>query len=244
MSRVRVAFGLLAVSLGTAWWAGALVMLVESTLAAAPVVLVIAAVVGAVRALAPPWALVGPAVLLLVGTGWLILRNDLLPLADPNAVFGVVLVVVGCAVALSERRPRWRPGLVRRCIAVLGRRRLTITGDAPARLAVTAILGSVTVDLREAGFPGGFTAVEVDLTVLAGRVDLLLSPRWRVGPGRIVERALHLEGTLDWLTPVVSVADLPSGFHPNAVVINLTGFLGSVSLPQRSPAPVPPAPPG
>ena len=107
MSRVRVTVGLVGVVIGTAWLAGALKAIGVATITAAPYVLIGVAVVGAARALAPPAALTGPAVLLIAGGGWLLIRNDLVPRIELGSVFAVLLVLVRLA---SDSRGGGRVG--------------------------------------------------------------------------------------------------------------------------------------
>lgn len=234
MSRIRITAGLVAVLIGTAWWGRALPAVGESALIVAPYLLVVLAVIGAVRVMAPAGALAGPAVLLVVGAGWLALRHGLAPGLDAPTVLGAALILGGCAMALSDPGSRWRPGLTRRHLTILWRRRLTIEGPAPARLGITAVLGDVIVELTRADFPGGVHALEIDVTVLGGRVEITLPPTWKVGPGRIVERALRLDGELDWVTPVLSPDGLSAELRAGLpVVVNVVGFLGAVALPER-----------
>jgi hypothetical protein len=235
MSRVRVAAGLVGVVIGTAWLAGALKVIAVATITAAPYVLIGAAVVGAARVLAPPAALTGPTVLLLAGGGWLLIRNDLVPRVDLGSVFAVLLVLGGFAVALSGGQRRWRPDLIRRHLVVVWRSEIKIEGRAPAKLAVTAVLGTMTVTFDEAvDFPSSVTAMEIDVSVFGGRVVIKPPASWKVGPGRIVERAMSLEGTLDWVTPALSPSHIPEEFDGElAVLVNVVGLLGAVALPVR-----------
>lgn len=233
MSQVKIAAGLLAVAIGTAWWAGALPAAGTAIMTVAPYVLVGAAVVGGARALAPPGTLIGPGVLLVAGIVWIVVRNDLVSGVDLDTVLPAVLVLGGFAVALSDDRRRWKPDMVRRCVSVLWSRRVDIDGTAPAKLAVTAILGTVTVNLGQADYPHASRAIEIDLTVVGGRVVLEELPvGWKVGPGRIHERALRLDGTFDWTESVTSPDHVTDDAGP-AVVVNVLGLLGAVALPVR-----------
>jgi hypothetical protein len=144
----------------------------------------------------------------------------------------VILVLGGFYVALSDNGRRWKPNVICRYFSVLCRRRIDIAGTAPAKLAVTAFLGTMTVNLDQADYPHYSRAVEIDLTVVGGRVVLELPRSWKVGPGRIHERGLHLDGTLDWTEAVISANDVPDDAIP-AVVINVLGLLGAVALPVR-----------
>lgn len=235
MSRVRVTAGLVGVVIGTAWWAGALKAIGVATITVAPYVLIGVAVAGAARVLAPPAALTGPAVLLIVGGGWLLIRNDLVPRVDLSSVFAVLLVLGGFAVALSGGQRRWQPDLIRRHLAVIWRREIRIEGRAPAKLAVTAILGTMTVTFDEAAdFPLNVAAMEIDVSVFGGRVVIKPPASWKVGPGRIVERAMRLDGTLDWVNPALSPEHIPEEFDGQLVaLVNVVGLLGAVALPVR-----------
>ena len=185
--------------------------------------------------MAPPGALIGPVALLVAGLMWLLARNDLVPGADLDVVLPVVLVLGGCVVALSGDGRRWKPNVVRRYVSILWRPPIVITKTAPAKLTITAILSTVTVKLDQADYPYSSRAIEIDITVVGGRVVLALPVGWKVGPGRIHERLLHLEGTLDWTTPVISSDEVvPDDIVGGpAVVVNVMGLLGAVALPVR-----------
>jgi hypothetical protein len=243
MSRTRVVLGLMAAVIGTAWWAGALPKLWISAVDVAPYLLIALAVLACVRVAAPAAAFAAPALLLAAGAGWLVIRADLVPDVDVPAVLGATLIVAGCALALSRRRPRWRPDFARRHRSFFWRRRpIEVTGTAPAHLVLTALFGEIVVDLTNAEYPaGGADALEIDVTAILGHVDIRLNPNWQVGPGRIIERAVHLRGTLDWVAPdvLLSARGLPAAITARQpVVVNVVGLLGAVTLPLR-PAPGP-----
>lgn len=198
MSRLRVVIGLLVVALTTAWWAGALGSAAAAVLAVATYLLVGLALVSALRVVAPPAALVGPGLLLAAGAGWLTVRHNWLPTAELRTLAALALILGGGTVALSSRKSRWRPGLVNRHVTLLWSRRLAVTGTAPVRLVVVSLFGSASIDLTAARFPDGVLALEIDIVVLGGRVDIRLPHGWQIGPGRVIERAVALTGTLDW----------------------------------------------
>lgn len=231
MIRVKIAAGLVAVAIGTAWWAGALPAAGMALLTMAPYLLIGTAVVGGVRALAPRGTLIGPAVMLVAGIVWLLVRNKVVAGRDLDAALPVMLVLGGFYVALSDKGRRWKPDVVRRYVSFLWRRDVDIAGIAPAKLVVTALLGTVTVDLGQAAPPAP-QVIEIDLTVVGGRVVLELPIGWKVVPGRIHERGVHLDGTLDCTESVISADDVSDDARP-AVVINVLGLLGAVALPVR-----------
>jgi hypothetical protein len=56
------------------------------------------------------------------------------------------------------------------------------------------------------------SAMEIDVSVFGGRVVIKPPVSWKVGPGRIAERAMRLDGTLDWVNPALSPSHIPAKF--------------------------------
>jgi hypothetical protein len=98
-----------------------------------------------------------------------------------------------------------------------------------------AVLGTMTVTFDETvDFPVGVNAMEIDVFVFGGRVVIKPPTSWKVGPGRIIERAMRLDGTLDWVTPALSPSHIPTEFDDQLVVlVNVVGLLGAVAVPVR-----------
>lgn len=234
MSRARVAIGLAAVALGTAWLSGTVAALPRTAIAAAPYVLIGVALLAVAQVVAPPASLIGPGLVLAAGTVWLVVRQRLLADVGSAEVVAGLVVVSGCLVALVGSRPQWRPERLRRHVAVLWGR-YSVTGRAPAKLAVTALLGSAVVTVDDGtDFPAGVEAMVLDLTVLCGRIEIHLPGDWKVVTGRVLERGLHLEGRVEPVAPVLSPTALPESMTAEkVVVVNLTGLWGAVSLPGR-----------
>ncbi len=231
MSRIQIVAGLLATTIGTAWWAGALPAAWASIVRVAPYVLLVAAVMGVARSLAPPGVLIGPAVLVAAGIGWLLVRYEVVVGADLPAALPVALVVGGFFVALTGRNERWRPNAVCRYLALLWRREFRVKGTAPAKLAVVAVLAPIVIDLTAAEFPGERDAVEVDVSVFAGRVELRLPAGWKSAVGRIHSRGVQFDGHLDVATPVSAPPELArAGVDGPVVLVNVLGLAGAVAL--------------
>ena len=234
MSRARVAIGLLAVALGTAWLSGTFRLLPSVALALAPYILVAIALLAIARIVAPPAALIGPGLVLLAGAGWLVARSGLVPSASLADIAAGFVILGGCLLALIGRQRRWNSDLVQRHVSVLWGR-YPISGRSPSKLAVTALLGSVTIVIDDdVEFPPAVNAVEIDLIVFLSHVEIRLPREWIVVPGRFLERGLRLEGVVEPVAPVLSQDSIPSNLDGRKlVIVNVVGLLGGVSLPSR-----------
>jgi len=228
VSRPRIAVGMLVAVLGTAWWAGALPELWASAVNAMPYMLLGLGVVGGLRVLAPWSALAGPILLLVVAVVWLLVRYEILDTGVFQAGLAGALVFGGFVLALTGRSGESESRIVRRYRSVLWPRKVKLTEMAPGKLSAVAVLAPLNVDLTSSEFPSSFRAIEIDITVLAGHIDLVFPTDWSVVLGRIHGRGIHLDGKLDLVQPFHSPADLPS--HGKWVIINIMGLTGGVTL--------------
>jgi hypothetical protein len=234
MSRFRVAMGLLAVVVGTAWWSGALTAMVASVLDMAPFLLLALAVVGGIRAFTPRGVLVGPVVLAVIGVVWLALRFDLVDDWGVRTLGAAMLICGGFMVALTGRRGesagRSEPMAVRRYRAFAWPRNPEPPKIAPWKLSAAAVLApKLTVNLTEAVFPEGFPVIEIDVTVVASRIDLVLPDDWKVALGRAHTTAVGFDGEVDLEYPVRYPRDLANRGEL-WVLVNILGVAGFVSL--------------
>ncbi|NNN28958.1 hypothetical protein HLK59_01035 [Streptomyces sp. S3(2020)] len=233
MSRIRVALGLGAVSMGTAWAIGGVAGLREVVAVlsvAVPVLLVLAGVVLMLRAAVPRGQLGGPLALMTVGIAVLALRFDMPHLPDLSRQAPVVLILGGVFVALF--RGRSGTGIdtgVRCCTSLLyPHPKLKLEGRAPKKLVLRALLfGAVYVDLTDCEFPRS-TRLVVDVTVLWARVELKLPADWTVLAGR-VELTPGVQCFGDLSQPVFATPHPVRG-ETTTVVVNVQGLGGVVSL--------------
>ncbi|MDN3026885.1 hypothetical protein [Streptomyces sp. S.PB5] len=233
MSRIRVALGLGAVALGTAWAVGGVAGLREVLAAlsvAVPTLLVLAGMVLVLRAAVPRGQLGGPLALMGVGVGVLALRFDVPQLPDLSRQAPVVLILGGVFVALF--RGRSDPGIdtgVRRFTSLLHPpAKPRMAGTAPKKLIVRALLfGRVHIDLSGCDFPLEPRMV-VDVTVLWADVKITLPPDWTVLAGR-VELTSGVRFFGDLSQPVFASAQ-PGPGETRTVVVNVQGLGGAVRL--------------
>lgn len=244
MSRIRIATGLLAGVLGTALWAGELSALWNAVTSWTPFVLIALAVVGGFRAVAPRGVLAGPAMLLLAGGGWLLWRYGQVQRVDVSAVLAGVLVVGGFVVALGGEGRSSRPDTVRRCSALLlSPRPVELTGTAPAKVSARAVLASLVINLREVRPSGSFPVMELDITVLGGRVEVVVPAGRSVQVGRIharrvrfaeaggsQTRSLRIDDEVEMTIPLHDPARQRSDGEDEKVLLNVLGLAGEVVL--------------
>lgn len=237
LSRIRVALGLGAVSMGTAWAIGGVAGLrdvVAALSVAVPAVLVLAGVVLVLRAAVPRGQLGGPLALMGVGIGVLALRFDVPHLPDLSRQAPAVLILGGVFVALF--RGRSGTGIdtgVRRYTSLLyPPARPPMAGTAPKKLILRALLfGTVRIDLSGSDFPLEPRLV-VDITVLWARVEVKLPSDWTVLAGR-VELTSGVRFSGDLSQPVFA-SPLPAQGEAKTVVVNVQGLGGAVSLTRGS----------
>lgn len=237
LSRIRVALGLGAVAMGTAWAIGGVAGLrdvVGVLSVAVPALLVLAGVVLVLRAAVPQGRLGGPLALMGVGVGVLALRFDVPHVPELSRQAPVALILGGVFVAMF-RGPSGS-GLdtgVRRCTSLLyPHARPRLEGRAPKKLVLRSLLfGVVDIDLSRCEFPLEARLV-VDVTVLWARVDLKVPADWTVLAGRVeLASGVRFDGHLS--APAFATPQ-PSDDEERTVVVNVQGLGGSVTLTRGS----------
>jgi len=237
VNRVRIGAGLLMAVIGTLWWAGAVPAAGVTVVAAAPYLLLLWAVVAAVGAMAPRRYLAGPVVLAAAGGIWLLLRAEVLNVDAAVRHIALLVVLAGVVVALTGHNRKPVHFGVRRFRSFLYGREFRVTGRAPSKISVLSVLFPATLDLLHTAHDSGEQiVVEIDVTVLAGQVEVVLPPTWSVAAGRILSSGVRYNDELIQKAPVTD-AEVLEVSAPTAV-INVTGLGGRVLLtfrPQAAP---------
>ncbi|MEV7886858.1 hypothetical protein ACWD3I_23605 [Streptomyces sp. NPDC002817] len=237
LSRIRVALGLGAVAMGTAWAVGGVAGLRDVAgvlLIAVPALLALAGAALVLRAAVPHGQLAGPLTLMGVGIGVLVLRFDVPQLPELSGQAPTALILGGVFVALF--RGRSGSGLdigVRRYTSLLYPHVHTVLeGRAPKKLILRALLfGAVDIDLSRCEFPFEARLV-VDVTVLWARVRLKVPADWTVLAGRVeLTSGVLFDGRL---SEPAFASPQPSADEERTVVVNVQGLGGVVSLTRGS----------
>jgi hypothetical protein len=146
-------------------------------------------------------------------------------------IISLLLILGGFAVALSSGGRELRHFDVRRFRTILYPRDFPLSGKAPRKISVLSFLFPATLDLANAT-PPVQRVVEVDVTILAGRVIIVLPSTWAAVAGRIYASGVRFEGVLDLDMPV-DANDKPTTKRPT-VIINVLGLAGSVFVRSQS----------
>jgi hypothetical protein len=227
---MRVAGGLLVVAIGSAWFAGGgsgLRTSGDAIVQMGPYILVIGGILLILRTFAARWALTGPLLVISAGAIWLMARHGYLDAGtfDRNRALPAAIVIAGALIALTPRKENQIDTGNTRILAVLISRECVLQGMAPRRLSVSAILGSIRVDLASAEKSSG---MEIDLNILCGRIIIVLPPDSKpLVAGRLaLARGIRFEGYID--EPLDNVSRVNGRF-----VINVLGLGGVVQI-ERS----------
>lgn len=195
-----------------------------------PLALVVAGAWLALRAAVPRGALAGPLALFAAGGIGLASQHGLL--RPPELQRAAPIVIVACGVIVAMSRSADPPEIytgVGRYHAVLVPMHRKIPGPTPRKLIVRALLGSIRLDLREATYPKAYR-LWVDVTVLMGRVELVLPEHWQVQAGRVdLARGVHFEGLLESAEIALPVEQHTED-GKSLVVLNVLGLGGAVNI--------------
>lgn len=243
LSRVRVALGLLSVAAGTAWTVGgihALVTVGAAVLKVAPALAIATGVLLVLQAVVPHAAIAGPLVLIVGGSLALAAQLGWLSVGLWDAIGPTLLLVGGVVIAMSKRS-RLDPmaAIVTRHWSVFLPNDHAIRETAPHKLIVRCLLGNFLLDLSGAGYPGSAGKVTVDVTVLAGWVELRIPHDWKVLAGRVdLTAGVRFIGDVD-LEPTAVGDDFDDSSEPEddgvvlkCVVLNIQGWASRVIVSQ------------
>jgi hypothetical protein len=103
-----------------------------------------------------------------------------------------------------------------------------VTGVAPVKSVVRSVLGgTVHLDLSAATFPIDADPMVVDITLLFGRVEIIVPRAWQVRAGRVeLARRVWFGGDLDMAEPWSADED----DDVDCVALNVQGLGGAVCL--------------
>jgi hypothetical protein len=237
--RLRVAIGLLAVAAGATWAAGGTAALRDGAvlfLRTLPFVIAGAAILLLARAAVPRGRLGGPLLLLICGAVGVAVQFDIGVTFSARLMAPTALILGGLLLSLSVRfgpdddnEQNWTR------TSIIWPVHEYLRGRAPARLILRSFLGDVSVDLLECHYPMGENEVTIDITMIGGRLHLVVPLDWHLQPGRVeLAKGMKLEGWMTRTSPLARNEDVE-----RLVVLNLQGFRGTLRLSQ----PVPPAQP-
>jgi hypothetical protein len=245
VGRVRIAFGLLVVVVGTVWLLGegsAVRSGGRWALSALPYVLVALGLLLVLRAAVPRGLLAAPLVLIAGGGLWAAYNAGYLGEASAGKVWPGLVIALGATLALGVRT---RPAVAeeeqpfRRYRSVLLPVRKRVAADVvPLRnVAVSSWFGDARIDLTAAQFigdpaPDGWHKVlEVDVTVCFGRVELVLPPRCAVVRGNVENTlAVHFADRVAVYADTETYRSAVGGVVPRRVLLNVLGLGGSVAI--------------
>ncbi|WP_151480904.1 hypothetical protein [Streptomyces albicerus] len=245
MGRVRVAFGLLVVVVGTVWLSGGGSTVRSGgrwALSALPYVLVALGLLLVLRAAVPRGLLAAPLVLIAGGGLWAAYDAGYLGGVSSGKVWPGLVIALGATLALGVRP---RPAAVedelpfRRYRSVLLPVRKRVAADAvPLRnVAVSSWFGDARIDLSGAEFTsdlppdGGYKLLEVDVMVCFGRVELVLPPRCAVVRGSVENTlAVHYADRVAVYADTDTYRTAVGGVVPRRVLLNVLGLGGSVAI--------------
>jgi hypothetical protein len=143
-----------------------------------------------------------------------------------------VLIGAGVIIAMSRRDRIQVDAGVRRFAAILFPVRQHVSDEAPLKIILRAMFGLLRLDMSQAARPPS-TRVSVDVTCLAGRVELIVPKKWDVQAGRIdLARHITFAGSLT-RSDIAPPTELEDDEGKTLVVINVLGW-GGVVLVQRT----------
>jgi hypothetical protein len=247
LSRTRVLVGLLVVAAGAVWAAGgpsALRALGLVGLRALPSVIIAAGAVLLIRAAVPRGLIAGPIVLLVLGLAALAVQLGVVRAIPFGDLLAPVSIIAGILIALSGRASALVPErIVERCQSLFVPRRCRLSGTAPSKLILRCALGGIEASLESCTYPGGIPAMVVDVTLVAGHVELAIPHDWHLRAGRVdLARGIRFNGDLDSPDP----PPVDPRTIDRLIVLNVQGLGGvlTVTRPRGSegePRPEPPA---
>lgn len=226
--------GILAVAAGTAWALGGNGFLATSGRRLAellPLLLVLGGVSALLLMVIPRGALAGPVLLISMGLLGLAVEHGMLHKSLFVHVPALILISLGVIVAMSRRESIKIDTGVKRFTTLFFPARRRVSGKAPSKIIVRAILGLLELDMSKAAPPPQSTRVWADVTCLVGRVELILPKEWEVQAGR-VELARHITFRGKLTRTEFAPPEQEDDDCKNLVVVNVLGWGGVVRVHQ------------
>ena len=245
MGRVRIAFGLLVVVVGTVWLLGGGSAVRSGgrwALSALPYGLAAVGLLLILRAAVPRGLLAGPVVLLAGGGLWAAYNAGVFDESSADRIWPLVVIALGTALSLGvrteSRRPEEEHPLRRYRSVLVPVDRRVVTTTVPLRnVTVSSYFGNAVIDLSGARFMGDASpedparVIEADVTVLFGRVELVVGPYCAVVKGNVESSlAVHFADRIAVYPNVDEYLSEGSLRHPHRLVLNVLGLGGSVAI--------------
>lgn len=194
------ALGVVDVSLGQilgTWW---------------PMVIV---AIGFAALLGAPRAWLGPVVVIAIGVFFQLSNLDLIEVDLFELVLPVVIILVGLSLITRIGSHSTDERTINSAVMWWGSERKTTSQDFRGG-SLSAIMGGIDVDLRQAGV---VDRAEISVFVLWAGVEIKVPPTWRVQVG-----GLPVLGGWDDKTVV------PADPHAPVLVVNVTAIMGGVEI--------------
>lgn len=245
MGRVRIAFGLLVVVVGTVWLLGGGSAVRSGgrwALSALPYALAAVGLLLILRAAVPRGLLAGPVVLLAGGGLWAAYDAGVFDESSADRIWPLVVIALGTVLSLGvrteSRRPEEEHPLRRYRSVLVPVDRRVVTTTVPLRnVTVSSYFGNVVIDLTGAEFMGLTSAndrlrvLQADITVLFGRVELVVGPYCAVVKGNVENSpAVHFADRVAVYPNEREYLNDAGLRQPHRLVLNVLGLGGSVAI--------------
>ncbi|MFD5402466.1 hypothetical protein [Streptomyces griseorubiginosus] len=251
MNRVRIGFGLLIVIVGTAWLSDGPAAVRSGgrwTLTALPYLLLGLGLFLLLRAAVPRGLLAAPVVLILTGVLWVVHDSGHLGGTAGKTWPGIV-ILLGAAIALgaapAAAHDRDEGPLRRYRSVIMPVRPELVESTGPLqKITAASYMGDVRLELSTVRFQAdstlnsfGFSAevLEIDVTVLFGRVTILLDHRCAVVKGNVANSlAVHFADQVRvYATTDIYADDAVRTRTPRRILLNVIGVGGTVDIRSR-----------
>ncbi|MFF5291466.1 hypothetical protein [Paractinoplanes globisporus] len=228
--------GLLATIVASTWIAGgvdALARIGVALVTALPWVAAVAGIGLLLRSSIPSGLRAGPLVLLIGGIVVIALDSGLLRASWFQGVIPPLVLVGGALLVMrpdDQRSTEYE--VVRTLRSIMWPVSWQTKDVAPAKLVLLSVLGEIKVDLGAARFPQGEDDLNVDVTLLGGRIEIVVPHGWHVQAGRVeLSRRVTFLGAVSDARP----PDADESAE-RRIVLNVQGWGGVLTVNQL-PAP-------
>ncbi|NGO14765.1 hypothetical protein G5C60_46045, partial [Streptomyces sp. HC44] len=211
-------------------------------LSALPYALAVVGLLLILRAAVPKGLLAGPVILLAGGGLWAAYDAGAFDGSTADRVWPIVVIALGAALSLgvrteSPRREQEHPMRRYRSVLVPVDRRV-VTSTVPLQnLTVGSYFGNAVVDLSGAEFmqlaspDDRLRVLQADITVLFGRVELVVGPYCAVVKGNVENApAVHFADRVPVYPNERAYLNDGGARQPHRLVLNVLGLGGSVAI--------------